>query len=137
MSLSFGLLAACASTDTQYQITSTGGIQSKADAENAYAADVAQMRWTPTLDSPPRVLSSPFPDYPSNLRRADISGRVLVKFIVEPNGSISEPAVQGSPPAELAELALDAIKKWKFSPAVKGGAAVRTRMSQTFVFALH
>jgi TonB family protein len=131
-----GLSTGCATNETQYQIGIAGSITSKSEAERAYVEELPQARSTGTFDSPPRALSSHFPDYPSHLRRADISGRVLVQFTVEPDGSVSEPAVRGSPPAELAALALDAVVKWKFSPAMKNGAPVRARISQPFLFKL-
>jgi protein TonB len=85
-------------------------------------------------DSATRVLSSRFPDYPEDLRRAGIEGPVVVRFTVEPDGSVSDPAVQGSPPPRLAALALDAIRQWKFAPAMKNGVPIRARVQQPFLF---
>ncbi len=136
LGVALGLLTGCATKETHYQIGLAGSVKTKSDAERAYVDEMPQARSTATFDFPPRVMSSPFPDYPSALRRADIFGMVQVHFTVEPDGSVSEPAVRGSPPAELAALALEAVVKWKFSPATKGGAPVRGRISQTFSFVL-
>jgi protein TonB len=86
------------------------------------------------LDSPAKVLSSRFPDYPQSLRNANVVGSVIVWFDVDTDGSVSNPVVLGSPPPELAALTLRAIMQWKFSPATKNGVPVRVRTGQTFVF---
>jgi protein TonB len=72
--------------------------------------------------------------YPQDLQRAGVDGRVVVVFFVEVDGSIGEPKVVGTPPPQLAALALEAIVQWKFAPAMKDGMPVRTRLNQPFLF---
>jgi TonB family protein len=131
------LAAGCAtkeSKDPQYQIGNTGSRQTKVEAEQAHAGESPKTGPTAEFDSPPRVLSSRFPEYPRDLQRAGIAGTVVVGFTVEPDGSVSDPAIQGSSPSELAALTLNAIMQWKFAPAIKGATPVRTRIKQPFVF---
>lgn len=136
--LALSLFAGCATNEPQiepqYQIGVTGSRQTKIDAERAYTGRLPETERTVDVDSAPRVLSSQFPDYPSNLRNAGIEGRVIVRFIVEPDGSVSDPAVQGSPPPQLAALTLDAIRHWKFAPAMRKGVPIRARLEQPFLF---
>ena len=134
------LLAGCATKETpkgtEYESNPPGLRQTRADAERAYAGTAPHTLPAADLDTPPKVLSAHFPDYPPALRRAEISGRVVVRFTVEKDGSVSDPSVQGSPPEELAALALSAIARWKFSPPTKNGVPVRARVTQPFRFEL-
>ena len=133
--LTLVFLAACASNEPKYQLGLDGTQQTKAEAEKAHAAQLPDIG--PNQDqarSPPRVLSSNFPDYPQNLRKADITGKVIVEFFVERDGTVSDPTVVGSPPPELAAISLYAIARWKFHPATLGGAPLKVRARQTFEF---
>ena len=121
--------------EPDYQIGLTGPRQTRVEAERAHAArPLPQTAPNAQNDSSPRVLSSHFPAYPQNLIRAGVEGRVVVLFTVEPDGSVSDTAVQGSAPPELAALSLEAIRRWKFAPAVKNGVPIRARMQQPFLF---
>lgn len=137
--VALSLLAGCATNEPrndepQYQIGVTGNRQSRIEAERTHAGGSTEAGRSADHDSAPRLLSSHFPEYPRKLRAAGIEGRVVVRFIVEPDGSVSDPAVQGSPPPELAALTLDAIRKWKFAPATKNGRPIRARIQQPFLF---
>lgn len=138
LAAALSLFAGCATNksqdEPQYQIGVTGSRQTKVEAERAYVGGSPRPAPAAEFDSAPRVLSSQFPGYPRNLREAGIEGRVVVRFSVEPDGSVSDPAVQGSPPPQLAALAIEAIKRWKFAPAMKHGVPVRAWLQQPFVF---
>ena len=128
------LTAGCASNEPQYQVGSQGNRQTRAEAERTHANQAGLIPPTANFDIPPRVLHSEFPDYPPSWRNAGIIGTVVVSFSVEPDGSVSNPAIQGSPPSQLAALTLNSIMQWKFAPATKGGVPVRVRAQQQFVF---
>lgn len=58
------------------------------------------------------------PDYPSIARQMNITGKVKLEAIVEPDGHVkSARAVGGSP--LLVESATKALKNWKFEPGPK------------------
>ena len=136
------LLAGCATNEPQvdpqfepqYQIGIAGERQTKVEAERALAAATPKAVQPTDLDAAPRILVSPFPGYPPNLRRAGIEGRVIVRFTVEVDGSVGDPVAQGAPPPELADLALGASRQWRFVPAMKEGVPVRARLAQPFLF---
>ena len=111
-----------------------GGRQTRAEAEQTHANRVGLLTSAADFDTSPKVLSSHFPDYPPNWRSAGIVGTVVVIFSIEPDGSVSNPAIEGSPPPQLAALTLHAIMRWKFTPATKGGVPVRVRAKQKFTF---
>ena len=77
------------------------------------------------------------PQYPRNELLSGVEGWVKVKFIVEPDGSVSSPrVVQSKPPRVFDSSALRAIKKWKFKPKVVNGIAVQQAGTQVIEFKL-
>jgi TonB family protein len=56
------------------------------------------------------------PDYPWDLKRASIGGMVRLNVVVSPGGSVNNILVLGGNPI-LAECAIKAVKKWKYTPA--------------------
>lgn len=130
------LSSGCSSTPLQYEVEPGGSRQSRAEAEKTHAERMPQVPAQLKVDSPAHVLSSRFPDYPSQLQQAGIVGNVIVQFFVEPDGSVSHPMVLGAPPPELTAITLHAIMQWRFSPATRGGAPVRVRVQQQFRFQL-
>ena len=53
--------------------------------------------------------------------------RVEIAFTVDANGTVSGFSVKSSPDAAMAERVMDAVRRWKFQPAVSGGVAVATK----------
>lgn len=86
------------------------------------------------LDQQPRPTVQISPQYPFEMRRAGISGTVVVEFLVDTNGNVQQPYVVSSTQREFEASALQAISKWKFSPGRKGGRAVVVRMQLPFAF---
>ena len=63
-----------------------------------------------------RAKSKVQPVYPELARRMNITGTVKVEVVVAPNGIVKEARVVGGHPV-LANVALEAAKKWRFEPA--------------------
>lgn len=76
------------------------------------------------LTQPPRRLSGPSPTYPPELRRAGISGTVVLKFAVRSDGSTAKITVEKSDNPAFEEPAIRAVRKWSFQPGEKDGKAV-------------
>lgn len=76
------------------------------------------------------------PQYPFEMRRAGITGEVLVEFIVDSNGDVRNAFAVRSTQREFETAAIQAVSKWKFRPGKKGGRAVNTRMQQPISFSL-
>lgn len=75
--------------------------------------------------------------YPEECRKQGIEGRVVIKFVVNKDGSIVDAEAVKSPHPALAEEALRVVKsmpKWK--PAKEGGKVVRSRFNIPIVFKL-
>lgn len=88
--------------------------------------------------TPPRVVSSVQPKYPSAARNQGIEGVVAVKMLVGSDGRVEEAFVAGSSGnGELDEAAVNAVYKWRFSPAKdKFGQKARCYVTQGIRFDL-
>lgn len=70
----------------------------------------------------PVPVSSPAPRYPAEAMRRRESGTVLVRVDVGPDGvPTSTSLVQSSRSRSLDKAALDAVRRWRFRPAVVDG----------------
>lgn len=88
------------------------------------------------LDQQPQARAKVPPQYPFEMRRAGITGEVLVEFIVDSNGDVRNAFAVRSSQREFETAAVQAVSKWKFRPGKKGGRAVNTRMQQPISFSL-
>jgi len=87
------------------------------------------------FDSPPIPVNKLPPIYPNSLLGKGIGGRVLISCMVDAEGRISNTAIkQSSGHAELDKAALNAVIKWKFKPATKGGKKIKANCVVPFNF---
>jgi protein TonB len=77
------------------------------------------------IDQKPRVAFQTAPVYPSGMRT---EGVVSVIFIVDQTGRVVNPRVDKSTHQEFEKPAVDAVKQWKFEPALKAGQRVSCKM---------
>jgi len=77
------------------------------------------------------------PLYPPRALRARLDGKVLVEFVITPEGLVHSAAiVRADPPEVFDNAVLTAVKKWKFKPKIVGGRAVPRRARQEVRFSL-
>jgi len=77
------------------------------------------------VDQPPRTLRAPLPKYPFEAKQKGITGKVILRFVVDTNGNAREPQIVSAVPEGVFETAaLEAVVNYKFRPAMKGGKAV-------------
>lgn len=88
------------------------------------------------LDQVPSPRFQAKPNYPFEMRRAGITGEVLVGFIVDSNGAVRDAHAIRSTQREFEAAAIQAVSKWTFRPGRKGGRAVNTRMQVPIVFSI-
>lgn len=79
--------------------------------------------------SPPSPVRAVPPKFPPEMRRAGTSGIVTLNFLVTEKGDVQEPTVQKATDDAFVPNALEAIKKWKFKPALKDGTPVAVRVT--------
>jgi periplasmic protein TonB len=81
------------------------------------------------------LLSSSLPAYPVDAQRRQIQGLVELDVMVGSEGNVqSVHLVKG--PAELAAVAMSAVRDWHYGPTVLGGHPVATEQSIFFTFKL-
>lgn len=77
------------------------------------------------------------PKYPSRAVNRHIEGWVKIEFTISTSGTVTDPMIVASQPAEIFDYeALKAIKKWKFKEKIVNGVAVEQRAIQTLQFKL-
>ncbi|WP_408889070.1 energy transducer TonB [Myxococcus faecalis] len=95
-------------------------------------------KYTPIyqVDSEPTVASEVKVPYPEEARRAGIEGTVTLSITIDNEGRVVSAKVLSGPGYGLNEAARDAIKRFRFKPAIKGGEAVSTEMKYSYTFLL-
>lgn len=89
------------------------------------------------VDRQPQVKTRVGPVYPFAMRRAGVTGRVVIEFTVETDGSVRDVIAVESTRPEFEAAAIDAVSKWTFSPGIKNNREVRTRLRVPLVFTLN
>ena len=100
------------------------------------AVDGEKTKPVDQLDRLPRPSFRTPPVYPYEMRRAGITGKVIVSLIVDANGDVQDAFPAKSTRPEFESAAVEAVKQWKFDAGVKGGRFVNTRIEQTIAFSL-
>ncbi|HHT9136031.1 MAG TPA: energy transducer TonB [Candidatus Wunengus sp. YC60] len=80
------------------------------------------------IDQKPRAIFQAAPVFPNELRGKKLEGVVTVLFVVDQTGKVAQPRVVKSSHPAFEKPALDAVKQWKFEPAIKGGQRVPCKM---------
>jgi protein TonB len=88
------------------------------------------------IDQKPRVIYQVAPTYPSELRAKKAQGEVWLLLVVDVRGRVSNVRVEKSSHSAFAKPAVDAVKQWKFDPALRGGQKVACRMRVPIRFTL-
>jgi periplasmic protein TonB len=98
---------------------------------------LASLRETPAVSqskiggttTAPRVLSAPDPEYPEQARKAGLQGTVILWTVVETDGRISEVHISRPLGMGLDEKAIEAVRKWRFTPAMRDGKPVPVQLN--------
>jgi len=84
----------------------------------------------------PRLLQEIRPDYSDDGRKARIQGTVELLIIVNADGTVKFENVRKSLGYGLDQKAIDAVRKWRFTPGKKDGKPVATYVSVLINFSL-
>jgi TonB family protein len=87
--------------------------------------------------SAPRVLENPSPDYSEEARKAKYQGTVVLWLIVDANGKPRDVRVARSLGMGLDQKAIEAVRLWKFVPAMKDGTPVAVQINVEVNFHLY
>ena len=86
--------------------------------------------------TPPVLVEKVNPTYPPEAKTEKIQGSVKVEAVIDAQGKVVEATASESPDARLSQAAVDAVKQWKFKPALKDGKAVKAKSTVTINFRL-
>jgi protein TonB len=78
------------------------------------------------IDQKPRAVFQASPIYPSSMRTTE--GLVTILCIVDSSGKVTTPRIEKASHPDFEKPAIDAVKQWKFEPAVKGGKRVACKI---------
>ena len=89
---------------------------------------------TGDYDKAPKSTKEVKPEYPTSVLALAIAGDVKLDVLVDPAGDARDARVSFSPHPEFEAAAVDAVLKWKFKPAMKGGQPVAARVDLVLRF---
>jgi protein TonB len=116
------------SADLEVAMGSGGALAGFGEIRSLTAAETVQEDAfaVADLEKRPEPVSQVAPTYPAELRKAKVEGVVTLIFVLDETGRVEDPRVENSTRPEFEKPALEAIRKWRFSPGQKDGQSVRT-----------
>jgi TonB family protein len=87
--------------------------------------------------SAPRPIATPDPEYTEAARQAKYQGTCVLWLIVGANGVPRDVRISRSLGLGLDEKAIDAVRQWRFEPALKDGKPVAVKISVEVSFKLY
>lgn len=89
------------------------------------------------VDRKPQIVSRVEPLYPRRARQREITGEVVLKFLVDEQGEVKKATVVSAEPKGVFEdSAVSAVKKWRFEPGRMDGEPVPTWVRLPISFTL-
>src|ERR1700689_420301 len=79
--------------------------------------------------TPPRQIYSPDPKYPVSEQHVSREGAVKLKLVVGSDGMPRDIKVSRSLNPDFDNAAIDAVKQWKFSPAMKDSTPIAVQIA--------
>jgi TonB family protein len=102
-----------------YYMTPPVGIAQSSVAPGSGAGGTA-----PLYDKPPVLIFKMEAEYPEEARKAKYQGTVLLDVEVDDSGQVVNLRVARSLGLGLDQKAIDAVKRWRFRPAMKDGRPI-------------
>jgi TonB family protein len=87
--------------------------------------------------SAPRALDTPDPEYSEEARKAKYQGTCVLWLIVGPDGKPRDVKIARALGMGLDEKAIEAVRNWKFEPAMKDGKPVAVQINVEVNFRLY
>jgi TonB family protein len=85
---------------------------------------------------PPRLVREVKAEYTDDARRRNITGDVLLEIVVRRDGSVGDIRVRQGLGGGLDERAVDAVRRWQFTPATRKGEPVDVLVEVAVEFTL-
>jgi len=92
----------------------------------------------PDITPPIQRASRAYPRYPELARKAGVQGTVVLLIVIDRDGRVGEIEVLRTPDPRFGFdlAAIEAVKQWRYRPALLGGRPVAVQASVTFEFTL-
>jgi len=87
--------------------------------------------------SPPKRIYDPDPEYSEEARKAKYQGVCVLYVVIGPDGKTRDIRVQRTLGLGLDEKAIEAVKTWRFEPAMKDGKPVAVAVNIEVTFHLY
>ncbi len=87
--------------------------------------------------SAPRVIYDPDPEYSEEARQAKYQGTVVLWIVIGPDGRARDVRVQRALGMGLDQKAVEAVRSWRFQPAMKDGHPVAVQVNVEVNFRLY
>ncbi len=88
------------------------------------------------VDQAPVASYKQRPRYPTDMRRAGIQGKAVIRFVVDSEGKVHDARVVEATHPDFGKAAATAVSGWKFKPGIKDGRPVNTRMQTPIMFTI-
>lgn len=86
---------------------------------------------------PPRVIHQVDPSYDEASRKAKLNGHVVLIFVVAPDGKTRDIRIVRSLSPGLDQKSIEAVSKWKFTPATKDGKPIAIEIQAETTFKIY
>jgi TonB family protein len=106
------------------------------EAESAPDCNVRTPQYDPKKNRGPHPVFQPEPDYPATAPRSRDEKTVGLTLVVGVDGRPRAIKVGSSPGRDFAKSAVEAVRKWKFEPALKDGQPIEMPISVEVRFRL-
>ena len=124
-------------TTTTLDTARVAYVDNTVKTDRAPGAEVSSIQSVaPNGVQPPVLLYKKEPEYSEEARKAKLQGTVTLYITVDTNGRTSDIRVLKSLGLGLDEMALDAVKQWKYKPAMKNGQPVEYNTTVQVTFRL-
>jgi protein TonB len=82
---------------------------------------------TSSSDTGAHALAQPLPEIPDDLRDATYQTVATARFMIHADGSVDVELIKPTPNPRLNQILLEALRKWRFFPAMQAGHPVESR----------
>jgi protein TonB len=107
-------------------------------AQQQVAAAEAKPAAEAVASTEPVLIRTVQPRYPTQARRANQEGWVVVSYNIDTDGNVNGVKVLDAQPRHMFDReAVDAVERWKFKPATRNGVPVEANRQQRIVFKLN
>jgi len=87
--------------------------------------------------SAPHLTYDPEPEYSEAARKLKYQGTVVIRLVLDPNGTEKDLQITRALGLGLEESAIKAVRTWKFTPAMKDGVGVPVELTVQVNFRLY